>query len=108
MRLESEMQQDQFRFFIEFQSPITDPQPRALEDANRRAAAAVAIENLRVWLRENGLERKVSTMGTTMFGQVQITCAPEVIQQIRNFETLPIIAIRNAAGLSQWQDVRYC
>ena len=60
----------------------------------RRALAARFLEWIGAWLKEKGLENKVSAMAITALGQVLITCEPDVIHQILRQDEIDIATIR--------------
>ena len=84
------MNKDACRFFIELQMDDREV-PRNREAEIRRAQATQFIEQFASWLREQELNKDVS-MAVTALGQVQITCAPDIIDHLHNRETQPHIA----------------
>ncbi len=99
-----------YRYFIEIQPQNNPDIPRAAANETRRAAACRFIETVREWLREKDLVDKVSTLGVTMFGQIQITCDAAIISLIRNQDCNDIAAIRQGAiyteTLGRWNEAR--
>lgn len=91
---EDKMAKEQFHYFIELQSESAAALSRIEENNLRRAKALEAIDRLRDWLHQEGLEDKVSTLSPTMFGQVHITCAADVIKRIRDEESVAIATVR--------------
>jgi len=104
------MQNPHYRYFIEIQPRDGAQVPRAFESEARRAAASSFVETMREWLREKNLADKVSMLGITMFGQIQITCEAVVIKLIRNQDVVDIAAIRQGAlyteTLNRWNEAR--
>ena len=98
------------RYFIELQPLAGPPVPRARETEQRRERAAQFIADVGAWLRQEALDNKVSAMAMTALGQVQITCADEVIHQIRHHDSLNIAAIRRSTmrsdGLARLHETR--
>ena len=47
--------------------------------------------------RARPLDDKVSAIGVTFFGQIQITCEPSVMKLIRDQDVIDIAAIRQGA-----------
>jgi len=93
------MNKDSCRFFIELQMDDKEV-PRKREAEIRRAQATQFIEQFALWLREQELNNDVS-MAVTALGQVQITCAPDIIDHLNNRETQPhIAAIRRSSTLA--------
>jgi len=88
------MTKEHFHYFIELQSESAAALSRIEENNLRRAKALETINRLRDWLHTQGLEDKVSTMSPTMFGQVHITCASDVMNRIRNNDFVPIVTVR--------------
>jgi hypothetical protein len=104
------MQNPHYRYFIEIQSREGAGVSRSIEAVARREVASGFVKTMREWLREKDLEDKVSTLGVTMFGQIQITCEPAVIKLIRNQDVVDIAAIRQGAiyaeSLNRWNEAR--
>lgn len=98
------------RYFIELQPVDGTSVPRYLETQLRRELAAQFLETVGEWLRDNALADKVATMAITALGQVQITCEPDIINQIRNHEDLHVAAIRQSSMLmenvTRWNEAR--
>jgi hypothetical protein len=98
------------RYFIELQPADTAPVPRYRETELRRETAAQFLEKVGEWLREHELFDKVATMAITALGQVQITCEPAVINQIRDEDGLNIATIRSGAMSlempNRWHEAR--
>ncbi len=97
------MYKDTYRFFIELQMDGENV-PRNREAEIRRAQASQFIEQISGWLREQELNKDVS-MAVTALGQVQITCAPDIIDQLNTTysgrEAHPhIAAIRRSSTLA--------
>ena len=93
------MNKDTCRFFIELQMDEKTV-PRNREAELRRAQAAQFIEQCALWLHEQELNKDVS-MAITALGQVQITCAPDIIDHLNSRETTPhIAAIRRSSTLA--------
>ncbi|MDD3288951.1 MAG: hypothetical protein PHX43_08135, partial [Alphaproteobacteria bacterium] len=85
------MVNEKFRYFIELGLETTTPSSRREEQEIRREKALQVVQKLRDWLHEQGLENKVATISPTAFGQVQITCAADVMQKIRDDEEMNIV-----------------
>jgi len=88
-----------FRYFIVLQPERTLSGAAALQRQTRRAAAFTFVELLKEWIAENNQESQVSAIEVTMFGQIQLTCDPAFIDQIRQQDILAIAEIRPAQGL---------
>jgi len=88
------------RYFIELQPQANEVVPRSRENEVRRSLANDFILMMRDWLSENDFGRKVSGFSVTMFGQVQITCDPSVINLIRNQDVVSVAAIRQGVALA--------
>jgi len=88
------------RYFIELQPQANEAVPRSRENEIRRSLANDFILMMRDWLSENDFGRKVSGLSVTMFGQVQITCDPSVINLIRNQDVVSVAAIRQGVALA--------
>ncbi len=95
------MENPHCRYFIELQPQAVEVVPRSRENEARRSLAHDFILMMRDWLKENDLSRKVSTLNVTMFGQVQITCEPAVINLIRNQDVINVAAIRQGIALAE-------
>ena len=95
------MNGDHFRFFIVLPTGVPGNGPALLERPVRRAAALNFVGLLKEWIAENKLQEQVSAIDVTMFGQVQITCALEFIEQIRRQDMLAISEIRPAQGMDK-------
>jgi hypothetical protein len=104
------MRKPHYRYFIELQPRDGTHASRAFEAEAQRQAASGFIETMREWLREKDLADKVSALGVTMFGQIQITCEATVIKLIRNQDVVDIAAIRQGVAytenLGRWNDAR--
>lgn len=100
------MKNPHYRYFIELQSPEGEPVPRLREAETRRAVAKGFIASMQKWLEEKNLGEKVSALGVTMFGQIQITCDSAIIKLLREQEDVDIVAIRHGAtqmeGFARW------
>jgi hypothetical protein len=94
------MENPHCRYFIELQPQAGTDVPRYRENEVRRSLANDFISMMRDWLKENDLGRKVSGLSVTMFGQVQITCEPAVINLIRNQDVVNVAAIRQGVALA--------
>ena len=97
------MYKDTYRFFIELQMDRENV-PRNREAEIRRAQASQFIEQLSIWLHEQELNKDVS-MAITALGQIQITCAPDIIDQLNTTYSEreprhPIAAIRRSNTLA--------
>jgi hypothetical protein len=93
------MPQDKNHYFIELQMDQVEV-PRNREAEIRRAQAAQFIDQISLWLHEQELNTKVTSMAITALGQVQITCEQDVISLMRNDENLNIATIRQSTTLS--------
>lgn len=104
------MNHDHHRYFIELQPKDGTPVPRHQEAEIRREQAADFIAHIGDWLRRESLENKVASMAITALGQVQIICAAEVINHLRDDDLAAIAAIRNSAmfieGMHRWSEAR--
>ncbi len=87
---------DHFRYYIVLQTRDGDAGPASLHRQTRRVAAFEFVKLLREWVAEQQQAAQVSALDVTMFGQIQITCAPEFIDQIRQQDILAIAEIRPA------------
>lgn len=97
------------RYFIELQSTDDGTVPRYRETEMRRALAAQFLETIEDWLNDNDMADKVAAMAITALGQVQITCEPDVINQIRSIEDLNVAAIRQGSLVMEamrWNEAR--
>ena len=94
------MQNNKNRYFIELQMGADAPVPRNREAEIRRAQAAQFIDQLALWLHEQELNDKVTSMAITALGQVQITCEQDIISRLRDDEKLQIAAIRQGASIA--------
>lgn len=90
---------DHYRYFIVLQPQRLPAGPFALQRQARRSAAFEFVALLREWTTEKAQQDEVSALEVTMFGQIQITCTPEFIEQIRRQDILPIAEIRAAQSL---------
>ena len=90
------MNGDHYRYYIVLQPERNMTGPAALQRQTRRQAAFDFIRLLKEWVAEQKQQDKVSGFDVTMFGQIQITCAPEFIDQIRQQDILTIAEIRPA------------
>lgn len=95
------MPDQKLRYFIELHPGAEEAFSRHQIYARRRAQALATVTHLRSWLLREGLERKVALLSPTAFGQVQITCEPDVMERIRDDETMPISVIRQGS-LINW------
>jgi hypothetical protein len=95
------MNGDHYRFFIVLPTGTPGNGPALLERPARRAAALNFVASLKEWIAENKLQDQVSNLDVTMFGQVQITCALEFIEQIRQQDMLAISEIRPAQSMDK-------
>lgn len=91
------MMKEHFHYFIELQSESAAALSRMEENDLQRRKALETINHLKDWLHKQGLEDRVSTLRTTVFGQVHITCAADVMQRIRDTDTVSIVAVRQGA-----------
>ena len=98
------MNNPHYRYFIEIQSRGDGLLARAIEAEARRAAAAGFVAIMREWLRERDLGDKVSAIGITLSGQIQITCEPAVMRLIRDQDVIDIAAIRQGAIYTETLD----
>lgn len=89
------------RYFIELQPSSGAPIPRQQEDEMRRRAALDFITQVKIWLEENDLNEKVSSLDVTMFGQVHITCEAGVINFLRDQDVMNIAAIRQGVFMTE-------
>lgn len=98
------------RYFIELLPQESEPVPRYRETELRRETAVQFIETVNSWLQQNELISKVTNMAVTALGQVQITCEPDIIHQIRNRDLPNIVTIRQGAmpseGGIRWHEAR--
>ncbi len=92
------MNGNHFRYYIVLQPEKTMTGPATLQRQSRRTAAFEFVKLLKEWIAENQQQPQVSALEVTMFGQIQITCAPEFIDQIRQQDMLAIAEIRPAQG----------
>jgi hypothetical protein len=88
------------RYFIELQLDADAGIPRNREAEVRRAQAAQFIDQIALWLHEQELNDKVTSMAITALGQVQITCEQDIIGLLREDDKLQIAAIRQGATLA--------
>jgi hypothetical protein len=95
------MKNSHCRYFIELQPRDGVPVSRADEIETQRQSALKFVQTLREWLDENELNDRVSKLDATMFGQIQITCEPGVMQRIRDQDIVAIAAIRQNAGYTE-------
>jgi hypothetical protein len=95
------MPEDKNRYFIELQmeAELLDA-PRSREAEIRRAQAAQFIDQIALWLHEESLKDKVTSMAVTALGQVQITCEQDIISRLRGDEKLQIATIRQSASIA--------
>jgi len=93
------MTQDKNHYFIELQMDKAEV-PRNREAEIRRAQAAQFIDQISLWLQDQELNDKVTSMAITALGQVQITCEQDVISLLRSDEKLNIATIRQSTALS--------
>lgn len=89
------------RYFIELQPNNTQPVPRYLETEIRRKLATEFIQAIHEWLKDQDMENRVYAMAITALGQVQITCDPEILHQIRNQEIMEIASVRQGSLLNE-------
>lgn len=87
---------DHYRYFVVLQPQRLPAGPLALQRQARRAAAFEFVDLLQEWTTEKAQQDEVSALEVTMFGQIQITCTPGFIEQIRQQDILPIAEIRAA------------
>ncbi|MFY9288648.1 MAG: hypothetical protein WAO98_09130 [Alphaproteobacteria bacterium] len=94
------------RYFIELMPDEGGDIPRYRENEIRRELATNFLAKIAEWLTQNELKDKVATVAVTALGQVQITCEPDVISQMRSHEALNIAAIRQSGmyidNASRW------
>ncbi len=95
------MTEEKNRYFIELQMDGECDIPRNREAEIRRALAAQFIDQLSVWLHAEELNGKVASMAITALGQVQITCAQDIISRLRDDDKLHIAAIRQGTSLTE-------
>jgi hypothetical protein len=104
------MYSDQHRYFIELQPGEDTIVPRWQETEMRRALAARFLEWISAWLKEQKLEKKVSTIVITALGQVLITCEADVIHQILLQGVMDIATIRQGVMFvghaGRWNEAR--
>jgi len=104
------MSKDLKRYFIELQPVEGEPVPRYKEAEKRRELAAQFLKNIGLWLHQHEMADKVSTMAITALGQVQMTCVPDVINQIRHYDDLNIANIRQGSMpieiMPRWNEIR--
>lgn len=93
------MNGNHFRYFIVLQPERTQPGPALLQRQSRRTAAFHFVALLKEWVAERQQQALVSALDVTMFGQIQITCAPAFIEEIRKQDVLAIAEIRPAKGV---------
>jgi len=98
------------RYFIELQPGDGTSVPRNRENEMRRAQAARFLEKVGAWLKQHELSGKVATLAVTALGQVQITCEPAIISQMRSEDDLNIASIRPGAmyteTMHRWEEAR--
>lgn len=97
------METPHYRYFIELQPHGQTPAARTEQTQVRREMALDFVTSMKEWLSEKDLGTKVSNLGVTLFGQVQITCDPDVINLIRSQDVVGIAAIRQ--GNTAYTDV---
>ncbi len=90
---------DHYRYFIVLQPQRLPVGPFTLQRQARRAAAFEFVGLLQEWTAERDQQDQVSALEVTMFGQIQITCSPEFIEQIRQQDILAIAEIRAAQSI---------
>ncbi len=95
------MPEEKNRYFIELQMDGVLEIPRNREAEMRRAQAAQFVDQIAEWLHEQDLDSKVASMAITALGQVQITCADDVINRIRDDESLQIATIRQSTTVAE-------
>ncbi len=91
---------DTHRYFIELHMDAGYEVPRNREAEVRRAQAEQFIGQISQWLREQELNDRVASIAVTALGQVQITCAQDIIGRMRNDENLNIADIRSGGTLT--------
>lgn len=94
----SSVSQERYRYFIELRPTVDETAPRATAQAERRRQALTFVKDLHAWLDKNSLAPKVQTLDVTVFGQIHITCESDLIEKVRDDETLNIASIRQAPG----------
>jgi hypothetical protein len=98
------------RYFIELLPTGEAPVSRFRETELRREMAAHFLEKVGEWLKNHELNDKVAAMAITALGQVQITCEPDIIHQIRGQDDLNIAAIRQGSmyveNTSRWNEAQ--
>ena len=102
------MTSEKHRYFLELKASTEEHLSRMEENERRREQALAMIVRLRDWLHQEGLESKVSTVCPTLFGQVQITCAADVLRRLREEDDMPIVAVRQGEIHGQRAIVRQC
>jgi uncharacterized protein YjcR len=90
------MNGDHFRYYIVLQPERTLSGSATLQRQTRRAASFEFVTLLKEWIAENHQQEQVSALDVTMFGQIQITCDAEFIDQIRQQDIWAIAEIRPA------------
>ncbi len=88
------MTTEHFRYFIEIYQPIEAGKGPAEAMRQRQLSADGFRLKLQVWLEECHLAALVSKLSTTLMGQVEILCDPEVIDQMRSQHLEGITTIR--------------
>ncbi len=88
---------ESYRYFIELRPSTPETASRLHAQEERRRHALAFIHDLREWLDENSLQDKVQTLDVTVFGQVHITCEPDVIDFVREHDDSQIAVIRPAS-----------
>lgn len=99
------------RYFIELQLEDIAALPRYRETELRREKAAHFISMIATWLKEKELDDKVAAMAITALGQVQITCAADVINEIRKDDEMNVATIRQGSTMfvetaCRWNEAR--
>jgi hypothetical protein len=98
------MSNDHFRYFIVLPPEKTATGAVSLQSEARRQVAMEFVNLLREWVVENGQQDLISDLNVTMLGQIQITCHPSFIEQIRRQDVLAIAEIRPVQNISRLLD----
>lgn len=89
-----------YRYFIEVQGEDEGVKVRVQQVESRRAAARMFLAHLNHWLDESHLADHVSKLAVTLMGQIEIVCAPHMIERISAQDFAPIVRIRRGQHYS--------
>jgi hypothetical protein len=88
------------RYFIELHVPEKENASRIVMDEIRRHQAIEFIQILNEWADDNNISDEVTSLSSTVLGQVMIVCTRRVIDLIRTQDVWAIAHIRSSDQVS--------